>query len=446
MYQWDSDTVDGPNVFFSSSTFDTPEASRIKNKPAGVEFAGRFYFTTQSGSLVSTDGSDFEVFYTNDNYKVRPEYLAVLSDRIVFMITNASFDSLFFSFSPTEGFVNMFWSPSDRSMPCPMIPLGGKLYFTTCQFDSNIGVTQLWRTDGTNPGTQLVRHDLAQRKLASVPMGVYRGHLILTSAGSNGGDSMEPALLNATPSIPQPATLLGLRAQPVSFTYAQLVTGPATDDDGDTLTPLRLFNSYGTLTRNGNAVATSTDIAPGDTFEWTPPLTDSGVIFPVFLYSSDPWQEGSSYYPINLQTPYDVWRQTQFPILEGETGPPPNSAAREDFNGNGLPNIFEQLFGRDPRAPDSTPGCVPSVVGGGNVLRYSFTRTATLPQGNVLTVELSTDLTPDSWSPIATKSENTPWTGTASISETTLPDGRVRVDVEMPATAGPTFFRLQAAY
>ena len=446
MYQWDSDAGGGPNVFFSSSTFDTPEPSRVSNKPAGVEYAGWFYFTSRSGRLLRTNGMDVTIMLANASFIVCPETLAVLPDRLVFMALTSNFDCLLFRYTSADNGLGQFWATPQPSMPSPFVALGSRLYFTACEYNSNIGTTQLYRTDGTTPGSTLVFDNVAQRKLASVPMGVYRGHLILTSAGSNGGDSMEPALLNATPSIPQPATLLGLRAQPVSFTYAQLVTGPATDDDGDTLTPLRLFNSYGTLTRNGNAVATSTDIAPGDTFEWTPPLTDSGVIFPVFLYSSDPWQEGSSYYPINLQTPYDVWRQTQFPILEGETGPPPNSAAWEDFNGNGLPNIFEQLFGRDPRAPDSTPGCVPSVVGGGNVLRYSFTRTATLPQGNVLTVELSTDLTPDSWSPIATKSENTPWTGTASISETTLPDGRVRVDVEMPATAGPTFFRLQAAY
>jgi hypothetical protein len=362
------------------------------------------------------------------------------------MAVTSDFNCLFFRYTSADDALNQFWDTPQPSMPSPFVALGSRLYFTACEYNSNIGTTRLYRTDGTTQGSTLVFDNVAQRKLASVPMGVYRGHLILTSGGSNGFDSMEPALLNAAPSIPQPVTLLGLRAQPVSFTYAQLVTGPATDDDGDTLTPVRLYKSSGTLTRNGNAVDTSTDIAPGDTFEWTQPPADSGELLPFLLLCSDDWQQGYAYQSVNLQTPYDVWRLAQFPILEGETGPPPNSAAWEDFNGNGLPNIFEQLFGRDPRAPDSTPGCVPSVVGGGNVMRYSFTRTATLPQGNVLTVELSTDLMPDSWSPIATKSENNPWTGTASISETTLPDGRVRVDVEMPANAGPTFFRLQAAY
>ena len=446
MFQWDSDAGGSPNLFYANLTFDTPQPSRVTNKPAGVEYDGWFYFTLRSGRLLRTNGMDVTIMLANSSFIVCPETLAVLPDRLVFMALTSNFDCLLFRYTSADNGLGQFWATPQPSMPSPFVALGSQLYFTACEYNSNIGTTRLYRTDGTTPGSTLLFDNLAQRKLANVPMGVYRGHLILTSAGSNGGDSMEPALLNATPSIPQPATLLGLRAQPVSFTYAQLVTGPATDDDGDTLTPVRLFNSYGTLTRNGNDVATSTDIAPGDTFEWTPAPTDSGVIFPIFLHSSDPWQEGSSYYPINLQTPYDVWRQTQFPIVEGEAWPPANSAAEEDFNGNGLPNIFEHLFGRDPKALDSTPGCVPSVVGGGNLLRYSFTRTATLPQGNVLTVELSTDLMPDSWSPIATKSENTPWNGTASISETTLPDGRVRVDVEMPATAGPTFFRLQAAY
>ncbi len=446
MFQWDSDAGGGPNLFYANLTFDTPEPSRVTNKPAGVEYAGWFYFTSRSGRLLRTNGMDVTVMLANPYWIVCPETLAVLPDRLVFMALTSNFDCLLFRYTSADDALNQFWATPQPSMPSPFVALGGQLYFTACEYNSNIGTTQLYRTDGASQGSTLVFDNLAQRKLASVPMGVYRGHLVLTASRNNGGDSMEPALLNATPSIPQPTTLLGLRAQPVSFTYAQLVTGPATDADGDTLTPLRLFNSYGTLTRNGNAVATSTDITPGDTFEWTPAPTDSGVIFPVFLYSSDPWQEGSTFYPINLQTPFDVWRQTQFPIVEGEAWPPANSAAEEDFNGNGLPNIFEHLFGRDPKALDSTPGCVPSVVGGGNVLRYSFTRTATLPQGNVLTVELSTDLMPDSWSPIATKSENNPWTGTASISETTLPDGRVRVDVEMPATAGPTFFRLQVAY
>jgi ELWxxDGT repeat protein len=446
MFNWESDVGGGPYNFLSSSNFNTPETHRLSSTPSGVEYAGWFYYTLQSGRLLRTNGVDVEVIFDNQRFAVRAEFLATLPDKLVFSAVRDDFVCRFFRYSLAEGYMSEFWSSPQPSMPCPLVAIGSKLHFTTCEFNSNIGTTQLWRTDGTNTGTQLVIHNLAQRKLANVPMGVYRGHLALTAARNNGSDSMEPALLNATPSIPQPLTFQGLRAQPVSFNYAQLVTGPATDADGDTLTPVRLFNSYGILTRNGNAVPTSTDIAPGDTFEWTPPPTHSGVIFPFFLYCSDDWQEGTTYCPINLQTPYDVWRAAQFPVVEGEPDPPQNSAPYEDFNANGLPNIFEQLFGRDPRAPDSTPGWVPSVTGGGTVMRYTFTRAATLPQGTVLTVECSPDLTPFSWNPVATKIENAAWTGVATVSETTLLDGRVRVDVDTPISANCGFFRLQVAY
>ncbi len=446
MFNWDSDSGGGPYNFLNSSNFNTPETHRLSSKPSGVEYAGWFYYTLQSGRLLRTNGVDVEVIFDNSSFAVRAEFLATLPDKLVFMAVRGDFTCRFFRYSSAEGYVSEFWSTPQPSMPCPLVAIGSKLHFTTCEFNSNIGTTQLWRTDGTNTGTQLIIHNLAQRKLANVPMGVYRGHLVLTAARNNGSDSMEPALLNATPLIPQPFVLHGLRAQPVSFNYAQLILGPSTDADGDTLTPVRLFNSYGTLTRNGNAVAISTDIAPGDTFEWTPPPADSGVLYPFFLYCSDAWQEGTSYQLINLQTPYDVWRNAQFPIGVGDTIPPQNSAPDDDFNGNGLPNIFEQLFGRDPRAADYTPGWVPSVAGGGTVMRYTFTRAATLPQGSVLTVECSPDLTAFSWNPVATKNENTAWTGVATVSETTLVDGRVRVDVDTPISANCGFFRLQVAY
>lgn len=446
MFSWDSDSGSGPYNFLSSSNFNTPEPSRVNGRSAGVEYAGWFYFTSQSGRLLRTNGVDVEVMFDNPSTAVRAESLATLPDKLVFMAVRDDFVCRFFRYSLAEGYVSEFWSSPQPSMPCPLVAIGSRLHFTTCEFDSDIGTTRLYKTDGTITGTQLAIHNLAQRKLANVPMGVYRGHLMLTAARNNGGDSMEPALLNAAPSIPQPVYLHGMRAQPVSFNYAQLVTGPATDADGDTITPVRLFNSYGTLTRNGNAVATSTDIAPGDTFEWTPPPADSGVLNPIFLYCSDDWQEGSAYQLIHLQTPYDVWRFAQFPVGVGDTIPPQNSAPEEDFNANGLPNIFEQLFGRDPRAPDFMPGWVPSMAGGGTVMRYTFTRAATLPQGYVLTVECSPDLMAFSWNPVATKTENAAWTGTSTVTETTLLDGRVRVDVDTPTSANCSFFRLQVSY
>lgn len=77
------------------------------------------------------------------------------------------------------------------------------------------------------------------------------------------------------------------------------------------------------------------------------------------------------------------------------------------------------------------------------MVRFTFVRAAALTEGTVLTVETSPNLMPDSWQPVATKNESTPWTGSATVTETTLPDTRVQVVVELPAPAtGQTFLRL----
>lgn len=443
IYRWDADS--GPVSFYNGSGyFDPPEGHRVSGQPAGIELAGWFYFTSRSGRLQRMNGATVEELFSDPNYIVRPESLAILSGKVVFVASQDDFDCLFFSYSPGS-MPTMFWSPPHPTMPCPLFAIGSKLYFTTCEIQSNIGVTKLFRTDGTSTGTEFVT-ELTQRKIASVPMGAYRGHLMLSSFRTSGGSSMEPALLNAVPSIPQPLALQGMRSQPVPFTYSDLITGPATDADGDSLTPVRLFNLYGSLTRNGTPVSISTDIAPGDTYEWTPPPGDSGALFPFYLYCSDDWEEGATYGLIDMKTPYDVWRTAQFPVIEGEPDPPANSAPEEDFNGNGISNVFEQFSGRDPRAPNSTPGWVPSVVGGGAVFRYTFIRTATLPQGYALAVECSPDMTPLSWDSMATKTENAAWTGDATVTETTLPDGRVLVEVDAPMSGNCRFFRLQATY
>ena len=443
IYQWNADS--GPVSFYNGSGyFDPPEGHRVSGQPAGIELAGWFYFTSRSGRLQRTNGATVEELFSDPNYIVRPESLAILSGKVVFMASQYDFDCLFFSYS-SGSMPTMFWSPPHPTMPSRLFAIGSKLYFTTCEVQSNIGVTKLFRTDGTITGTEFVT-ELAQRKLATTPMGAYRGHLVLTANKTFGSGSIEPALLNAAPSIPLPVTLQGMRAQPVPFTSSDLITGPATDADGDTLTPVRLFNTYGNLTRNGNSVSSSTDIAPGDIFEWTPPPGDSGTLLPLSLSCSDGFEDAYTFYPIHLKTPYDVWRSSQFPVIEGEPDPPLNSAPEEDFNANGISNLFEQITGRDPRTPDPTPGWVPSVTSGGTVLRFTFIRAATLPQGYVLTVECSPDLTPLSWDPVATKVENTPWTGDATVTETTLPDGRVLVEVDTPLSANCSFLRLQSAY
>lgn len=446
MFSWNPTGGAGPVNFYSSGNFDFPESHRVAGKPAGVELSGWFYFALQSGRLARVDGQTLELL-SNSTLKVVPETLTALAGKVLFMGPDSNRYCRLFSFSPADSSITNFWVAPQPSLPCPFVTIGTRAWFTTCELDSNIGTTRLRRTDGTNEGTELVSQDLAQRKLANVPMGVYRGHLVLTAATHSGHGSLEPALFNTAPSVPLPTALQGLRAQPVTFTYAQLVNGLVTDSDGDTFTPLQLFNSYGTLSRNGTPiVGISTEIAPGDSFEWIPPPGDSGMLYPLYLSSSDDWNEGTAYQSIHLQTPYDLWRQAQFPVGVGDTDPPQNSGPEEDFNGNGVANIFEHLFGRDPKTSDATPGWELSTPANGSVVRYTFTRAGTLPQGAVLTVEYSPDLSPSSWNAAATKTENGPWSGSATVTETSLPDGRVEVKVEMPADTNHRFFRLNASY
>ena len=111
-----------------------------------------------------------------------------------------------------------------------------------------------------------------------------------------------------------------------------------------------------------------------------------------------------------------------------------------------MPNAFEFIFGRDPKSPDTTPGWSPSMAtppgGGPPVRRFTFTRAAILPEGTVLKVQCSPDLSPLSWTTIATKTENTPWDSTATVNEETQPDGRVEVRVDVPTGDTCAFFRL----
>ena len=86
-------------------------------------------------------------------------------------------------------------------------------------------------------------------------------------------------------------------------------------------------------------------------------------------------------------------------------------------------------------------------------MRLRFIRTATLAEGTSLTVEHAPDLdTLTGWSVfsptvINTKFENGPWLNPTLVEETTLPDGRVQVDVTLPVALDGTepagFMRLR---
>lgn len=276
-WMWDCDSGTSPSHFSAGPNYNAPEKHRVNGKPAGIEVDGAFFFTTLSGDLFKTDGTNLDQVYSSGSLKVRPESLTAVPGKLLFMATSTAYDNHLFSYSTVDGALSQIWSTSVGSLPCPLVACGGNLYFTASQLDYNQGSTQLWRTDGTVAGTMMIRDDLARRELANVPMGVYRGHLVLAHNYINASDDLEPALLNHHPEIPAPPLLTGgRRNQPFAFTYAEIVMGPPTDVDGDVLTALRLYRTVGTLTRNGVETGSSTDIAPGDTFVWTPPSGSSG--------------------------------------------------------------------------------------------------------------------------------------------------------------------------
>lgn len=127
--------------------------------------------------------------------------------------------------------------------------------------------------------------------------------------------------------------------------------------------------------------------------------------------------------------------------------PGPESSHPTQFTSVGSYVVYVTDNGvHSPELYTTAPGWVPSVVGGGSVLRHTFIRATSLSQGYALAVECSPDMTPLSWVSIATKTENAAWTGDATVTETTLPDGRVQVEVDAPISGNCRFFRLQATY
>ncbi|MBE2282849.1 MAG: hypothetical protein IAE77_05250 [Prosthecobacter sp.] len=447
VWDWDVDS-DGDNGipwrFYTGPIYDRPQEHRLSGKPAGIEVDGRFYFTTQSGKVMETDGAGLQVVFNDSSLLVRPESLSSLSGKLLFMATAANNDCLLFAYSVADG-IQQLWSTTAGSLPCPMVRAGGKMYFTSSALDSSNGVTALWRTDGTNAGTELIQSNLVSRNLSNVPMGTFRNHLMLAaSVSSNAG--MEPAILNHRPVIPtHPLLTSGVRNQTFHFTYEQIVGGPPTDPDGDSLSPLSFYTGEGTLKLNGVEVSIASPILPGDQFEWTPPPGMSGQRHIGSLSITDDWLP-DAWEPIfvDVKTPHDLWSAAHF--TPEEIADPSISGPAADANGNGIPNAFEFIFARHPKSPDTTPGWSPSFAppeeGGPPVRRFTFTRAAVLTEGIVLRVQCSPDLSALSWTTVATKTENTPWISTVTVNEQPQPDGRVKVQVDVPADDTCAFFRL----
>lgn len=106
-----------------------------------------------------------------------------------------------------------------------------------------------------------------------------------------------------------------------------------------------------------------------------------------------------------------------------------------DTDGDGLPNGLESALGTDPRWHDSPLAgnpisCeMPPSPGPSDRLKLVFDRAEDPPYDVTLSVQVSSNLDPDSWTTIAQKMGRNPWTGTASISEEPPSAGHVRVTV-----------------
>lgn len=446
-FSWDAD-LSGPVQCAGGPLTNAPEPNRLARQPAGVELGGRFYFTTKSGQVLSTDGTGVSTVYSSSGSVARPESLAVLGDRLLFLTVTSANNCRLYSFSMTEG-VRTVRTFNDLTLHCPLQNVGGRLYFTIAELHNNLGRTQLWRTDGTQMGTEVVLHDIANLETACIPMGVYRGHLVMGAEQSYASQGIEPALLNLDPQVFSSSLTGARKLQAFTFTYAQIVAGGAVDDDGDVLQPFTITSWSNSLKKNGISVptTTTTEIAFGDVFEWTPAADAYGFVQPLTLGVWDEWNFGTASILIRVETAHDEWTRQHFtpveltdPLISGPTADP---------DADGVSNAVEFVFGREPTQGETEqPWEFAAAPAPGNLqhIQYTFTRLATLPPGTDLGVDSSTDLI--YWTALTTKFGNEQWgeggVAGVTVSESTLPDGRVQVLVEADVPVEPgNFLRLR---
>ncbi len=130
-------------------------------------------------------------------------------------------------------------------------------------------------------------------------------------------------------------------------------------------------------------------------------------------------------------SPNQAWRNTRF--SPAEMNDPSISGDAADPDRDGVSNLLEYVFSRDPRLPESSPAMTVSVSRVGDsyslVLSYSHNRNAT---DVAVTYETSTDLTTWAAAPAAVIG----YVVTSSETE--------QVTVQWPASAIPYFARLSA--
>jgi PKD repeat protein len=138
---------------------------------------------------------------------------------------------------------------------------------------------------------------------------------------------------------------------------------------------------------------------------------------------------------ISQLTPYIVWSDTAF---TGNT----NIAPEEDYDGDGVANIIEFALNTDPVVADAaaSPKAIAAAIDGSLAIHIPFPSDAI-----TLHWEISSDLSPLSWTAIATRTARNNWSVTPDYAIATDPiTSELILRIPAPTTGNETlFFRLK---
>ena len=441
-WTWSGIAADNPDLVLQRPLREQPVPSRDWRRPSGIENEGRFYFCDQLGRLVwcNTSGN-YDRFY--NDAQVLPEHLSVVGGQLLFHWLQR--DAGYWRTYRWEGSsVNTLLG---GGRPGPMFQHGGRVWFSRFASGNPPDATELRSSDGLTVSDQPIMLSTRQATVMNAA-GSYRGHLFLPAAPNSGHHGTEPCILNTPPDVPMPPTLRGAqRERSFSFTYIQMIDVPASDADGDTVSPPAITPPFvGVLKRNGAVVSAEIPILPGDTFEWTPPADPIGNVAVLHLIHRDPWSTTETPVFIRVETPHDEWTRLHF--TPTQLADPLVSGPQADADADGVNNALEFLFGRLPQEREGEAGwsltsTTPSP--GQRRAVFTFKRLAVLPQGTTVVIEQSEDL--QFWTSVAEKLQNAAWTfpvAGVSVEEVTLLDGRMetRVAVDENSTLN-RFLRLR---
>lgn len=447
LFRWTGNIADMPFQLNQTSLQAQPTQSRWWRKPSGLEAGGRFNFANRLGQSISISSTGQSQMIDFDSFQILPEHLGTLNGSLLYHRLSRSSD--YWGLRPWNGTYTYALLPEmPMAVPGPLIPHGARMWFSRVNPGNPPHSTGLWASDSVSFASQPVASLSNNRVMVMKEAGTFRGHLFFGGEPATSQGGIEPCILN-TP--PQPAAIPlitgAVKEQPFTFTYSQIVTGPATDAEGDPVSPPAIFpGASGVLKQNGTVITAETPILPGDTFEWTPAADPVGNLYAATVLLSDPWSKGQMPVLIRVETPLDEWTRMRF--TPPELADPAISGIEADSDGDGVGNGLEFLFGRNPRAHETeagtsfTGGLLPT---GERHMVFSFKRVASLPAGTLLEIDQSADLV--SWSTVAQKDGGSAWNplyGTVSVDEVTLLDGRIQTSLTMDEfQTEPRFLRLR---